>query len=174
MPKFTNREALRVVLPALIELGRLKTKTGMGALSMKGALRVRLIRQAFEALQKAIQAIKEAKFHDYAELDENGKVVTEPLKDANGNVLKDVRGNPIGTAAVLRKGPDGTDTEAQAAFNKEWDALMEEPFEHEWGISVQDHLPKDDKETGQSVISADLLFRLGDLIQDAEDKEKKR
>jgi len=171
MPKFTNREALMVVLPALRELGKLQTKTGVAALSMKGALRVRKIRKAFEAHQVDLQAVKEEKLKDYAELDDKGKVKTEPLTDADGKVLKDRRGNPIGEQAVLRKGEDGTTAESQAAFNEEWNALMDEEFEHGWGIGL-DHLPNDDKETGQNIISADLLFRLGDLIEDPEEKEK--
>jgi len=174
MPKFTNREALGVVLPALRELGQLRTKSGNAALSMKGALRVRKIRKAFEAHQADLRAVKEEKLADYAELDEKGKVKTEPLKNASGEVVKDQRGNPVGQQAVLRKGEDGTDAEAQAAFNEEWNALMDEEFEHAWGINVRDHLPKDDKTTDQNIISADLLFRLGDLIEDPEDKEKRR
>jgi len=173
MPKFTNREALMVVLPALRELGRLKTRAGNAALSMKGALRVRKIRKAFEVHQKDLQAVKEEKFEEYAELDEKGKVKTEPLTNTKGEVQKDQRGNPVGEQAILRKGEDGTDAEAKAAFNEEWNALMEEEFEHKWGIGME-HLPKDDKETGQNIISADLLFRLGNLIEDPEDKEKNR
>ena len=157
MPKFTNQEALMVVLPALRQLSSLP-------LSMKGALRVRKVRKAFEAHQEDIQAVKQETLKKYAELDGKGEVKTRDVTDKKGNV--------IGQAAVLLKGEDETETEAQETFNAEWVALMEEEFEHKWGIGLE-HLPKDNKETGQNMVSADLLLRLGDLLENPEDMEKK-
>lgn len=158
MTIFTNREARFIIVPALEELGELP-------LPIKGALRVRKIKRAFAENTRDVEETRLESLKKYSELNSEGEIAWLEIKDDGGKI--------VGKESVYLKAEDGIDTVAREAFGKEFQELMEETFEINEGLKLQlRHFPRDEPTTGKNIVTANLLFRLGDLIEDPDKKEK--
>lgn len=157
MTTFTNREARFTIVPALEELGELP-------LPIKGALRVRKIKRAFAENARDVEETRLESVKKYSELNSRGEIAWLEVKDDEGEIV---------VKSVYLKAEDGTDTVAREAFGKEFQELMEETFEIDEGLKLQlRHFPRDEPTMGKNIVTANLLFRLGDLIEDPDKKEK--
>jgi len=146
MATFTNGEVIQRVLPALEELGRLR-------LPITGAWRVRRIRKK---LVESVQIVEETRLEAlkrYVNLNEDGEIAWQEIRNGQGQVV----GN---TAEFLS-------AEARENWNKEYLRLMGETIDWDGPGLQKEHLPRDDQ-AGRNEVTADLLFRLGDLIEEEE------
>lgn len=159
MIEFTNREAIQVITPALVELSRLP-------LPIKGALRVRKIMRVFTENTKIVEETRLEGLKKYVELTEKGEIAWLDTKDDKGRILSR-------ESVYLKTEGETDDTTAREAWNAEFAELMGETFEWDERLTLQlRHFPRDDS-SAKNVVSANLLFRLGDLVEDIDKKEKK-
>lgn len=144
-----NPEIRDNALAALIRLGEMK-------LPGKGVLRLRKIRrQIAEHWRDVAETLVEVQKR-YVELDEEGEIIQK---------VQDGR-----SIATFRGGSDQEEVKRNArAYNKEVNEIMEDEFEVSIALGP-DHLGMKNL-NAESSVTANLLFQLGDLFEEPEEKE---
>lgn len=142
MATFTNLEIIGNILPALRTLGAKQ-------LPVRGAMRIRKIRKAFEEHWRDVEATRRELLKRHATLNEKGELIT----DKANNAIFD----SDGMVAI----------EKQAAFAVEYQELLADTFEYDWKIDPEVCLGS------KITIAANTLLGLGELLEEpAEDNEK--
>ena len=134
MPTVTNAE-VPAVLEALKELSQLKVPVA-------GALRIRKVTRALQEHWQDIIEVRNQLARECCKLGDDGEPVQEQQPD--GSVASPWR-----------------DDEARDEFNRRWMELMNETFEHAYGIEVA-HL-------GNVEVTAETLLKLGEFLVEPEE-----